>query len=243
MKQLTKENLRTITKSSGIYYIKAYECNYVGSTRSLKKRLLEHLNTLKKNKHDNPRMQNIFNKYGIKEFYFSILEVHASWDQKYLLEREEFWIDTLGPTLNNKLTPTNQQNCKTTGKTVYQFNLIGERLREYPSCNEAERQTGIVSSSIASCARGKLLSAGGFLWSYQKDVKITYNLERSKWKWKAVEMINLQTNIHTKYQSISDATRAIFEDNDNFDSLCASISSVCRGHGKHVKKIYTFQYI
>jgi group I intron endonuclease len=78
MKQLTKENLRTITKSSGIYYIKAYECNYVGSTRSLKKRLLEHLNTLKKNKHDNPRMQNIFNKYGIKEFYFSILEVHAS---------------------------------------------------------------------------------------------------------------------------------------------------------------------
>lgn len=48
MKQLTKENLRLITNSSGIYYIKGYEYNYVGSSRSLKKRLLEHLNTLKK---------------------------------------------------------------------------------------------------------------------------------------------------------------------------------------------------
>lgn len=65
--------------------------------------------------------------------------------------------------MNNKLTPTNQQNCKTTGKVVYQFSLQGERLHEYFSCNEAERQTGVTSSSISACARGKLLSAGGFL--------------------------------------------------------------------------------
>lgn len=243
MKQLTKENLRLITNSSGIYYIKGYEYNYVGSSRSLKKRLLEHLNTLKKGKHDNPRMQNIFNKYGIENFYFSILEVHSTWNQKYLLEREEFWIDTLGPVLNNKLTPTNQQNCKTTGKVVYQFNLQGERLHKYPSCNEAERQTGITSSSISACARGKLLSTGGFLWSYQKDAKITYNLERSKWKWRSVEMTNLQTNESKTYKNISDAARIIFVEGDNFNSLCAAISSVCRGHGKHVKKIYTFKYI
>ena len=56
-------------------------------------------------------------------------------------------------------------------------------------------------------------------------------------------MTNLQTNKSKTYKNISDAARAIFAEGDNFDSLCASISSVCRDHGKHVKKIYTFKYI
>lgn len=29
---------------------------------------------------------------------------------------------------------------------------------------------------------------------------------------------------------------------DIFNSICASISSVCNGKGKYVKKIYTFMY-
>ena len=56
-------------------------------------------------------------------------------------------------------------------------------------------------------------------------------------------MINLQTNERTTFKSISSAARAIFTDNDNFNSLCGIISSVCRGKGKRVKKIYTFRYI
>lgn len=56
-------------------------------------------------------------------------------------------------------------------------------------------------------------------------------------------MINLQTNEHTVFKNISSAARSIFTDNDNFNSLCSIISSVCRGKGKRVKKIYTFQYI
>ena len=42
----------------------------------------------------------------------------------------------------------------------------GELLATFPYINEAERVTGINQSHISSCCRGKLKSAGGYVWRY-----------------------------------------------------------------------------
>ena len=42
----------------------------------------------------------------------------------------------------------------------------GELLDKFPSTNEAERVTGIYHSSISKCCKGKLKSAGGYIWRY-----------------------------------------------------------------------------
>lgn len=55
---------------------------------------------------------------------------------------------------------------------VYQYDLNGIFICEYPSLSEAERVTGISNSSISSCCKGKQLYTGEFQWSYEKVDKM-----------------------------------------------------------------------
>ena len=51
-------------------------------------------------------------------------------------------------------------------KKILQFTKSGEFIREWPSLSEASRQLKINCSSIWRCCRGKLKSAGGYVWKY-----------------------------------------------------------------------------
>lgn len=243
MEKLFEKNVNCLINASGVYYIKANECNYVGSSVNVKNRMLEHRNKLKTKKHENSRMQNIFNKYGEEKFSYSILEVCPDIDTKDLLVKEKYWIDLLHPVLNNKLDPVTQTNCAVNSKTVYQFGKDAKLLNSYPSCSEAERITKISSSGISACARGKLLSTGGYLWSYDNRCITKYDLERSKWKWKTVKIINTETGEELRFANIAKAARHMLKPDDNFNSICATISSLCKGRGKFLKKIYKCCYV
>ena len=54
-------------------------------------------------------------------------------------------------------------------KPVLQFSKNGEFIAEYPSTQEAERQTGCNHSSICECCKGKRKSCGGFIWQYKSS--------------------------------------------------------------------------
>jgi group I intron endonuclease len=66
---------------------------YVGSSSKLRRRLLSHTMLLRKGAHDNPRLQNAWNKHGSDSFEFTVLE--AVDDPDYQLVREQYWIDKL----------------------------------------------------------------------------------------------------------------------------------------------------
>ena len=51
-------------------------------------------------------------------------------------------------------------------KKILQFTKSGEFIREWPSMREAERELGIVQSSICSCCKGIRKYAGGYVWEY-----------------------------------------------------------------------------
>lgn len=62
-----------------IGYIYQIEClptheSYIGLTVDYKRRKRDHLNDLRKNKHENPKLQNAWNKYGEQEFHFRCWE-------------------------------------------------------------------------------------------------------------------------------------------------------------------------
>lgn len=84
---------------SGIYKILNWVNGkaYVGSATYLRKRLSDHKCSLQKDKHDNPYLQRAWNKYGEINFQFLILE-YCSVDK--LIEREQFYFDTLKPEYN-----------------------------------------------------------------------------------------------------------------------------------------------
>ena len=51
-------------------------------------------------------------------------------------------------------------------RPVIQFTKSGNIIAKYPSGREAERQTGVDASSISSCCKGKLKTAGGCVWRH-----------------------------------------------------------------------------
>lgn len=242
MEKLFDNTLNSVTNNSGIYYLKVNETNYVGSSINLKIRLQQHKNDLQKGTHNNPRLQNTFNKYKADKVWFSILESFEKISTEDLLHVEKKWIDTLGPIANMKLDPVTQNNSIPNSKTVYQFDKQGRLIGSYSSTKEAERVTKVKSSSIVRVCGGHLLSAGGYLWSYDERAAAKYDLERSKWKWKAVQIEDTITGEIKTYDNISKAAREIELDDAKFDSVCATISSLCKGRGKLLNYRYKCSY-
>lgn len=55
-------------------------------------------------------------------------------------------------------------------KKVYQYDLSGNFIREWPSVKSIEEETGINRGNIACCCRkvSHYKTSGGFIWSYTK---------------------------------------------------------------------------
>jgi len=86
-------------KISGIYQIKNLINNkiYIGSSYDMHTRKIRHFSKLKCHKHDNPILQNAYNKYGKENFRFEIL---ITCDPDLLLFYEQQFIDKWKPEYN-----------------------------------------------------------------------------------------------------------------------------------------------
>lgn len=89
------ENIAPI---SGIYQIVDRKHRlYIGSTINLKRRCREHSYKLISNCHENLKLQNYFNKYGVKSLYFEII-LYCSEDS--LTKLEQIYLDNIDPHFN-----------------------------------------------------------------------------------------------------------------------------------------------
>lgn len=82
-----------LTKYPGIYQIvnKINNKRYIGGTLDLRERLANHISELRNNRHHSIYLQRAFNKYGINNFYFEILELcDSNWDIIEKLEQKYF---------------------------------------------------------------------------------------------------------------------------------------------------------
>ena len=65
-----------------------------------------------------------------------------------------------------------RENCgKKCSIPILQFTKDGELMNEWPSSYEAERQLGIARPNICNCLKGRLKSAGGFVWRYNDSTR------------------------------------------------------------------------
>lgn len=187
-----EENLR----SCGVYLI-SHDCTnlkYVGSTYQkygFKGRWLTHLNGLIKGV-GNRVLINIYKKYGIEGFKFSILEV--IYDINILRERELFWINYLDtynngcnvslnteqPILGFKRLPITDKHKRIlsliskTKKKVYLYTFEGDLENTFESSCECDRyfklKKGRTSYIISSKSNQKTLQHK-FIPSYKKIEK------------------------------------------------------------------------
>lgn len=84
---------KIIGMKSGIYKITSlkHQKSYIGSSSNVFKRKENHYYLLSINKHGNKHLQHIYNKYGENNLVF---EVVCYCDSKYLLQLEQWFIDS-----------------------------------------------------------------------------------------------------------------------------------------------------
>jgi len=116
-------------KLSGIYKIQSKikpERIYIGSAVDIQVRWRTHLRLLNKNKHENSRLQNHYNKYGKNDFEFSIL---IGCDKQDLIITEQFYIDAFNPFFNI---------CKRAGSSLG-VKRSPETIRKVSEANRGEK--------------------------------------------------------------------------------------------------------
>lgn len=111
-------------------------------------------------------------------------------------------------------------------RKIYRYSLAGEYIDAFASCKEADRVLGIHGCHAAASDNTSYRSVGGFLWSFEKKDHLTpYENHSKDAKIKTVYLFDVYTGIEQSFRSIADACRSIITSNDNFDSVCATISS------------------
>ncbi len=161
---------------SGIYKIENVlnDKFYIGSAIILNKRKNQHFYYLRKNKHPNVHLQRSFNKHEEKNFKFSIIELC---DRKYLIEREQYYIDILNPDFNickiagsslgRKVSEQtiikmkishSKRNCNHSEETKIKMSLIAKELNRKPT-KEAKAKSILVNmkSILQYSKKGELL--------------------------------------------------------------------------------------
>lgn len=90
---------------------------YIGSAVDLNKRKREHFSTLKVNTHFNDYLQRSFNKYGIENFKWEILEFC---DPEKCIGREQYYLDTLlfASEQNTKFNKLGYNICRVAGSLL-----------------------------------------------------------------------------------------------------------------------------
>ena len=117
---------------SCIYQIESRTNNkrYVGSAVNYFNRIRSHLSGLKLNKHENQKLQNHVNKYGIEDLQFSILEVVMF--KEDLIRREQFYINLLKPEFNNCPIAGNSLGRKHSKETILKMKrkIVSEETKQ-----------------------------------------------------------------------------------------------------------------
>ena len=63
-------------------------------------------------------------------------------------------------------------------KKVYQYDLLGNFIKEWDCLSEVQRHLNILVTHITACCNGRQKTAGGYIWKRQFDEKIKLDRER-----------------------------------------------------------------
>lgn len=89
---MSNNNIKNLKNQVGIYSItnKINGKVYIGQSKNISDRRLEHIRDLKSNRHVNWHLQRACNKYGIENFKFDVIEFC---DERELTDKENYYIN------------------------------------------------------------------------------------------------------------------------------------------------------
>lgn len=124
-------------------------------------------------------------------------------------------------------------------KSVYQYTLDGEFVREWESVSEIQRQLGYFQTAISACCAGKCKTSYDYIWSFTPLDEVSYqerivDKRQNNKLSKTVLQYTLDGIFIAEYPSVNEVERQL-----GFD--CSTISKVCRGI-KNTHKNFVWKY-
>lgn len=189
-------------KYSGVYCIENSVNNkrYIGSSNSLYQRLHKHSSLLNHNKHQNPYLQNAWNKYNGDNFECYVLEFCS---EELLTITEQKWIDELKSEYNltkevvrNVLSQESRDKISETLKKGYAdgsialtrtrkvkaYDLNGNFVKQFDTLRDASRELNTHLSSIIRVLRGTYMQANNYQFRYAEDESEVGKVEESRYR-------------------------------------------------------------
>jgi hypothetical protein len=174
---------------TGIYCIEntVNKKRYIGSSKSIYKRLQKHRSLLRHNKHQNKYLQNSWNKHGEKQFICYVLEICESSKLKYL---EQYYIDNSNSEFNlTKQVIRNvlsKDSCKLISETLKRKYNLGKIkptrmttinvydtdsnfIKQFESISKCSKELKINQSSISRVLNKTYSQTKGFIFTYSND--------------------------------------------------------------------------
>lgn len=164
--------------NSGIYKIINLQTGkyYVGSTKDFTTRKQTHFSRLKNNNHSNKHLQSAYNKYGIDNFKFEIVEYVP---QELLLDIEQSYLDISEiENIYNKTYIAGAGGYDTLSISIYLLDLKGNIINEFESIMECCRNLKISRRDSRSINTDSKIKSKYRLVSkefYNKNIDIILN--------------------------------------------------------------------
>lgn len=138
----------------GIYKITCKSTGkfYIGSSINIEKRWREHAAQLKNGRHHSILLQRAWDKYGVSDFIFEVVE---ETDRQTLLNREQFYLDSLKPfdkTIGLNISPKAQNNVMYGSKHPMFGKHITENMRtalEKPKSEQAKLNMSLNHADVS----------------------------------------------------------------------------------------------
>ena len=127
-------NMITLKNLSGVYEISIGSNIYIGSSKNLYKRYIEHLRLCKRNMHYNALLQDAYNK--IQSSNFKVLEFCNN-----TKEREQYYMDMLLPELNICKDAHTSIGYKHKKEIIDKLKVINKEIANRPEVKQKTKAT------------------------------------------------------------------------------------------------------
>lgn len=207
---------------------------YIGQSVELEEQYQRHRYHYEK-KDVNKRLYQAFWKYGWDKFSYEVIEYCLPEE----LDEKEIYYIQLYDSYNNGYNATKggKSGANHPSKSVQQFDLDGNFIKEFPSMSLAAEEVGISPNILTKCCQGKTDHCGLYQWKYSDDdnhtIKQLSNKEVSLYERKILQY-DLKKNLLNVYNSMDEATK---QTNVAKSSIC----NVCKGK-KNTAGGYIWRY-